>query len=59
MGGVIFGGKGPVIPFLLRDKEAGKIKANTGLIKIIINFNKVKEEIKTLREVIFFFIRSF
>ena len=55
MGGVISGGKGPAIPSLLQNKEAGKAKIHTNLIKIIINFNKVKEEIKTLREVIFFF----
>ena len=50
------GGRGPVVLFLLRDKEVGKVKVNTGLIKIITNLNKVKEEIKTLREVISFFI---
>ena len=55
MGNVISGEKGPAIPFLLQNKEAGKVKVNTGLIKIIINLNKVKEEIKTLREIIFFF----
>ena len=55
MGGVISGGKGPAVLFLLRDREAGRVKINTGLIKIIINFNKVKEEVKTLREVMFFF----
>ena len=59
VGGVMFGGKGHVIPFLLRNKEAGRVKVNTGLIKIIINLNKVKEEIKTLREIISFFTRSF
>ena len=58
MGGIISGGKGPVIPSLLRDKEAGKVKVNTGLIKIVINLNKVKEKVKTLREIIFFFTRS-
>ena len=41
------GGRGPVIPFLLRNKEAGGVKVNIGLIKIIINLNKVKEEVKT------------
>ena len=45
---IISGGKDPVIPFPLRDKEAGGVKTNTGLIKIIINLNKIKEEIKTL-----------
>ena len=58
MGNVISGGKGPAIPFLLQNKEAGGAKVNTGLIKIVIGLNKVKEEIKTLREVIFFFTRS-
>ena len=48
MGGIISGGKNPVIPFLLRNKEAGKVKANTGFIKIVINLNKVKEKVKTL-----------
>ena len=56
MGGVISGGKGPVIPSLLRNKEVGKAKVNTSLIEIITGLNKVKEEIKTLREVISFFI---
>ena len=55
MGSAMFGGKGPVIPFLLRDKETGGVKINTGLVKIIINLNKVKKEVKTLREVISFF----
>ena len=58
MGGVIFGGKGPVIPFLLQDQEAGKVKVNINLVKIIIGLNKVREEVKTLREVISFFIWS-
>ena len=48
VGGIIFGGKGPVVLFLLRNKEAGKVKVNTGLIKIIINLNKVKKKVKTL-----------
>ena len=52
------GGKGPVIPSLLQDKKAGGVKANIGLIKIVINLNKIREEIKTFRKVIFFFIRS-
>ena len=59
MGGVISGGRGPVIPFLLRDKEVGKVKVNTGLIKIIIGLNKVKEKVKTFWKVIFFFTWSF
>ena len=52
------GRKGPVIPSLLQNKEAGGAKANTGLIKIIINLNKVKEKIKTFWEIISFFIRN-
>ena len=46
MGGIISGGRNPVIPSLLQNKEAGKAKANTNLIKIIAGLNKVKEEIK-------------
>ena len=49
------GGKGPVIPSLLKNKEVGGVKINTNLIKVIINLNKVKEEIKALREIISFF----
>ena len=54
--GIISGGKGLIIPFLLRDKEAGRVKININLIKIIIGLNKVKEEIKTFQEIISFFI---
>ena len=56
VGGVISGGKSPVIPSLLRDRETGRVKANTGLVKIVIGLNKVKEKVKALREVISFFI---
>ena len=49
------GGKGPAVPSLLRNREAGGAKVNTGLIKIITGLNKVKEKVKTLREVISFF----
>ena len=59
VGGIIFGWKGPVIPSLLRDKEAGGVKANINLIKIIINLNKVKEEVKAFREIISFFTWNF
>ena len=52
------GGKGPVVPFLLQDREIGGVKTNTGLVKIIIGFNKVKKEVKALWEVIFFFTWS-
>ena len=45
MGGALSGGKGPVILSLLRDKEAGGVKVNINLIKIIINLNKVRKEI--------------
>ena len=58
MGGIISGGKNPVILFLLSNKEVGGVKINTGLIKIVIGFNKVREEVKTFREVISFFTRS-
>ena len=58
MSGVISGGKDPAVPFLLRNKEAGGAKVNTGLIKIIINLNKVKEEIKTFQKIIRIFTRS-
>ena len=56
VGGIISGKKDPVIPFPLRNKKAGKVKVNINFIKIIIGLNKIKKEIKTLREVIFFFI---
>ena len=56
MGGIISGGKNPVILSPLQNKEAGGIKVNTGLIKIITSLNKVKKEVKTLREIISFFI---
>ena len=58
MDNIISGEKNPAIPSPLQNKEAGRIKANTGLIKIIINLNKIKKEIKTLREIISFFTRS-
>ena len=58
MGDIISGGKGPVILFPLRDKEAGGAKVNTGFIKIITSLNKVKEEVKALRKVISFFTRN-
>ena len=48
MGGTISGGKGPVIPFLLQNREISKVKINTGLIKIIVSLNKVREEVKAL-----------
>ena len=43
----MFSGKGPVVPFLLRNKEVGGVKVNIGLIKVITGLNKVKKEIKT------------
>ena len=58
MGGVISGGKGPIIPFLLQNREAGGVKANTGLIKVITGLNKVKKEIKALRETMSFFTQN-
>ena len=54
----MFGGKSPVIPSPLRNREAGGVKANINLNEVIAGFNKVKEEIKTLREIVFFFTRS-
>ena len=36
--GYLSGGKGPAIPFLLRDQE-------TGGVKVIINLIKVKEKV--------------
>ena len=59
MGGVVFGGRDPVILFLLQDKKMGGAKVNTSFIKIIINLNKAKEKVKTFWEVIFFFARNF
>ena len=58
MGGIISGGKGPAVPSPLQNKEAGGVKANINLFKIIIGLNKVKKKVKTLWEVIFFFTRS-
>ena len=52
MGNVISCRKNPVILSLLQNKEVGKVKINTGLIKIIAGLNKVKEEVKTLQKVI-------
>ena len=59
VGGVISGGKAPAVPFLLRDKEVGGIKVNTGFIKIITGLNKVKKKVKAFRKIISFFTRSF
>ena len=56
MGSVISGGRGPTVPSPLQNKEAGEVKVNTGFTKVVTGLNKVKEEIKALREVIFFFI---
>ena len=49
------GEKSLVIPFLSRDKKAGKVKIIINLIKMIASLNKVREEIKTLQEIIYFF----
>ena len=46
VGGIISGGKGPVILSLLRNKEMGGVKININFIKIIAGLNKVREEIK-------------
>ena len=53
------GRKSPVIPFPLQNRKAGGAKLITGLIKIIPGLNKVKKNVKTLREVISFFTRNF
>ena len=53
------GGKGPVIPFLLRNKKAGGAEINISLIKIIAGLNKVKEKVKAFQKVIFFFCLEF
>ena len=58
MGGIISGGKGPAVPSLLQNREAGGVKANTGLAKIIASLNKVREEVKALRKAISFLTRS-
>ena len=58
VGGVVSGGRNPVIPSLLRDKEAGRVKVHTSFIKIVINFNKVKDKVKTFLKIISFFIRN-
>ena len=58
VGGVIFGKRGPAVPSPLRNKEAGRVKANINFIKVIIGLNKVKEEVKAFREVMFFFTWS-
>ena len=55
MGDAMSGGKNPAVSFLLRNREAGGVKVNTGLVKIITGLNKVKEEVKTLREIMSFF----
>ena len=52
------GGRNPAVPSLLQNKEAGGIKINTSLIKVITGLNKVREKIKALREVISSFIRN-
>ena len=58
-GGAVSGGRGPVIPSLLQNKEAGRAKIITSLIKIIISLDKIREEIKSLREIFFFFYLKF
>ena len=55
-GGVISGGKGPVILSPSRNREASKVKIIINLIKLIINLNKVKEKIKSFQEIISIFI---
>ena len=47
----ISGGRGPAVPSLLRDRETGGAKVNTGLAK-------VKEKVRSLREGINAFIKA-
>ena len=58
VGGVISGGKGPIIPFPLQNKEVSRVKININLIKIDAGLNKVKKEVKVLQKVIYAFTRS-
>ena len=58
MGGIIFNGRDPVIPFSLQNREAGGVKVNTDLIKIITSLNKVREKVKALQKVIRIFTRN-
>ena len=58
VGDAVSGRKDPAIPSPLRDREAGGAKIDTGFIKIITGLNKVREEVKTLREVIRIFTRN-
>ena len=45
------GGKGPVVPSLLRDRKAGGAE-------VFITLNKVKEEVRALREAVHAFTRN-
>ena len=56
MGGVMSGGRGPVILSLLRNKEVSGAKIIINLIKSVPGLNKVREKIKTLWEMISLFI---
>ena len=53
------GGRGLVIPSLSRNKEAGRVKVIISFIRIIISLIKVKEEVKTVWEIMSVFTRSF
>ena len=46
------GGRGPVVPSLLRNKEAGRVKVITGLIQ-------VRKKIKAFREAVSGFTQIF
>ena len=52
VGNTMSGGRGLIVLSLLQNKEAGGAKANISLIKIITGFNKVREEVKALREAV-------
>ena len=58
MGGVMSSGRNPAVTSLLQNKETGRVKVNINLIKIIVGLNKVREEIKTLREIMRIFTRN-
>ena len=49
--GTVSDGKGPVIPFPSQDREAGGAK-------VFITLNKVREEVRALREVVRAFTRN-
>ena len=46
VGNIISGGKGPAIPSPLQNREINRVKANTGLTKVVINLNKLRRRLK-------------